>query len=173
MGNAIYSPWHRLRAPPSDSLRQKGSCTTIPSRPILFSGRGHIMRASQVPLNSRRSRRAQLQALRRATSPVERLEARRLLAGVQLTGLPNYLNEGPQPTINSGNVVVDGRNQASGAVSAIVADPSNSSRIFIAAINGGIWRTDNANADYQHWNSLTDNFSSLSTRALAMSPLNS
>ena len=51
---------------------------------------------------------------------------------------------------------------------AIAVHPHNKNVIFAGAVNGGVWRTTNGGTS---WDPLTDQFTSLSISALAVSPL--
>src|SRR6266545_4290152 len=125
------------------------------------------------------------------TFSVEPLESR-LLLSVTLAGSPDWIEQGPAPIENGNNVILTapGQNRPQdAAVQAIAVDPSNANRVFIATVNGGIWRTTNAtysqfdSADNDGdgtvdeadetptWTPLTDQLSSLSMGAVAFSPL--
>jgi hypothetical protein len=109
------------------------------------------------------------------------LEARTLLTGISLLGIPSWLEEGPRPIINannnaltSGNPTIPPNNPAAGAVESIAVNPSNPSQIYVATVNGGIWVTNNAstaNPGAMTWTPLTDNEPSLATGSVAFSPL--
>jgi len=119
-----------------------------------------------------RRREKQWADLIRAAWSVQILERRQLLAGVTLGGIPDYQQQGPMPSTDNGNVSFPlSKNEVAGAVSAIAPDPFNSNRIFIATINGGIFRATDAQDGRPFWEALTDQFPSLSTRSLMMSPL--
>ena len=79
----------------------------------------------------------------------------------------SWLNLGPQPVLDE---FWTGRAPASGRVVAIVVHPYNSDIIYIAAAQGGVWKsTDNG----LNWTPLTDDLSSLSSGDLAMDPSDS
>jgi len=61
--------------------------------------------------------------------------------------------------------------QASGAINAVAVDPSNPARIFVATVNGGVWRTTNALAASPSWMPLTDHLPTLAISSIAFSPL--
>src|SRR5262249_4490050 len=57
-----------------------------------------------------------------------------------------------------------------GAIEAVAVDPSNANRVFVATVNGGVWRTGNATDANPTWTPLTDQFPSLSMGAIAFDP---
>ena len=67
----------------------------------------------------------------------------RTLPSVTLTGVPNFIPQGPGPIV-SGQTEGLTNNPVTGAVNAIAPDPSNANRVFIGTVNGGIWMTNNA-----------------------------
>lgn len=87
---------------------------------------------------------------------------------------PRWIEQGPGPAPGDGGLV-------SGAIQAIAADPIDKDRVFVATVNGGIWRTENATDDALSsptcggpcWTPLTDHEASLSMRGLVFDPLDS
>jgi len=79
---------------------------------------------------------------------------------------------GPRPT-TEGQVeqILDG--EVVGAVQAIAAHPTNPDVLYIAAVNGGIWRTANGMATRPTWQPLTDLEKSASFGALGFDPTDS
>jgi hypothetical protein len=63
-------------------------------------------------------------------------------------------------------------NEVQGAVHAVVAHPTDANIMYVGAVNGGIWRTNNATAASPTWTPLTDFEQSLSIAALEMDPGN-
>lgn len=61
-------------------------------------------------------------------------------------------------------------NPVVGALHTVVAHPTNANQLWAGAVNGGIWRTNNATAAAPTWTPLTDEFPSLSIGALEMDP---
>ena len=106
----------------------------------------------------------------------ESLEDRRLLS-INVTGLPDWVEEGPGPIVSSsiGGENTDGiaNSPAAGAVGAIAVDPTDANTVYVGAVNGGVWKTTNASADSPHWVPLTDQLPSLSISAIAISPFDS
>jgi hypothetical protein len=79
----------------------------------------------------------------------------------------HWSEQGPT-FINNGQVVLAGSgSQTAGAVAAIATHPTNKDIVYIAAVNGGIWKTENATASNPSWTPLTDSQSSLSIASLA------
>jgi hypothetical protein len=100
---------------------------------------------------------------------VETLEDRTVPA-VSLIGAPDWVEQGPGPVSNAGSSVPA---TFEGATNGIGADPFNANLMFIATVNGGIWQTSNATAAVPNWVHTTDQLPSLSTGAIAISPLDS
>ncbi len=117
---------------------------------------------------ARLRQRRRVRPLRR-TLVFESLESR-LLLSVGLIGVPIWAEQGPGPIHNGNNVIMTDSPQA-GAVEAIAVDPANAARVFIATVDGGVWRTSNATAANPNWTPLTDQFPSLSMGDIEFSPL--
>jgi len=115
-------------------------------------------------LASQRKRR------RRQTCSVECLEERSLLT-VTLSGVPNWIAEGPAPNTNGQdeNVPAEtgGRpNAVSGGIESIAVNPGNAKNVFVGGVNGGVWETTNITANPVAWTPLTDQFSALEISSL-------
>lgn len=76
---------------------------------------------------------------------------------------------GPAPAIN-GQVEGIPQRPVTGAINAVVAHPADAGTLWIAAVNGGLWRTDDATAPTPAWTSLTDSLGVLSFGALTLDP---
>lgn len=76
---------------------------------------------------------------------------------------------GPAPA-HSGQVEGISNRPVSGAVNALAPHPSNADILYIAAVNGGIWRSDNATSELPTWTRQTDAAISQSVRALTFDP---
>jgi hypothetical protein len=117
---------------------------------------------------------------------IEILEGRQLLA-IDLTGLPDWLDQGSKPMTLAGSVS-DPNNPASGAVEDLAVDPNNPAHMFAATVNGGIWVTFDGNRPFDgvdndgangiddpleqpSWTPTTDQFGSLAMGGIAFSPL--
>lgn len=93
--------------------------------------------------------------------------------GIAITvggGVPgSWVQLGPAPAHLG---VVEGMTDrpATGAVNAVVAHPSDPDVLVIGAVNGGIWRTNNATAVRPNWTQLTDGLRTNSVRALSADP---
>lgn len=81
-----------------------------------------------------------------------------------------WVSRGPSPT-RGAQVAVPPDNEVTGAIHAIAAHPTNPNILYIGAVNGGIWRTNNATAAKPIWTALTDRLPSQSIGALALDPL--
>ncbi len=88
---------------------------------------------------------------------------------ISISSLGVWVDQGPSPGIN-GQENVPPNNQINGAVQAIAVNPTNADEMYIGAVNGGIWKSTNANALSPHWVPLIDNFRSLSIGALEFDP---
>src|SRR5690349_21316812 len=91
----------------------------------------------------------------RANRPVGAVGLDRLQDRI-LPSSPKWISQGPGP-MNE-----DPRNYA-GAVSTIVPQPANADILYAAAVNGGVWRTDDATSANPTWKPLTDRYSALAT----------
>ena len=91
------------------------------------------------------------------------------IGSVLNSGLNFWVSEGPAPGIG-GQETVPPDDQINGAIQAIVVDPSNADVMYVASVNGGVWKTTNATAASPHWVPLTDNLPSLSMGALEFDP---
>jgi hypothetical protein len=116
------------------------------------------------------ARNAQL--LEMALRPViEQLEARCLLSHDPVN-VPDWAPLAPGPLRNG---QVEGMaaqgNPVTGAVEAVAPHPKNPNILFIAATNGGIWRTQDALVQSPAWTALTDQYPSVSMGAIAIAPL--
>ena len=74
---------------------------------------------------------------------------------------------GPGPIVFGQTENVVPNDEVVGAVHTVLAHPTNAATLYIGAVNGGIWRTDNATARRPTWRPLTDHASSLSIGAMA------
>jgi len=119
-------------------------------------------------------------AVRRAAlAALEVLEDRTLMSTVA-TGLPHWLEQGPGPIENGQTAGLlpigpDGLvNPVAGAASAVALVPGDPNTIYLGTINGGIWKTTNADTQMvggmPTWQPLTDQNPSLSVGALVLDP---
>jgi hypothetical protein len=95
---------------------------------------------------------------------MESLESRQVLA--------TWDPAGPAPFINGGSEKVSPNNENVGAVHAVLAHPTDANVLYVGAVNGGIWKTNNAQAERPNWTPLTDYLVSNSIGAMAMDPDN-
>ncbi len=74
---------------------------------------------------------------------------------------------GPAPIYNGQveNVVPD--DEVVGAIHTVLAHPTNVNVLYVGAVNGGVWRTDDATSTRPTWRPLTDSAPSLSISAMA------
>jgi hypothetical protein len=85
-----------------------------------------------------------------------------------------WTQQGPAPMLNGQENVlpISARNPTAGAVESVVPQPGNANIIYVATVNGGVWKTTNALAATPTWTPLTDFQPSLSMGALALDPGN-
>lgn len=83
---------------------------------------------------------------------------------------PKWFEQGPGPII-SGQVEGIENRPVAGAVSSIAPHPHNPGVIYIGAVNGGVWKTENAHENSPNWVPLTDHLPSLAIGSIAFSPL--
>ena len=97
-----------------------------------------------------------------------------LLAPFRLSA--DWVSVGPAPAINAqceGITSAEGDNPVSGAIHAVAPSATDANVVYVAAVNGGAWRTNNAKAASPNWTPLTDQaLPSLSLSSIAISPLN-
>jgi photosystem II stability/assembly factor-like uncharacterized protein len=79
-----------------------------------------------------------------------------------------WIAQGPAPILEAHTGTVD--REDVGAVHTVVAHPTNPDVLWIGAVSGGIWRTDDATAASPAWTPLTDDTPSLSIGALELDP---
>ena len=94
--------------------------------------------------------------------------------------VPNRLSAvwvplGPAPAINGqdeGITTPEGANPVAGAINGIATSATDANVVYVASVNGGVWRTNNAKAASPVWTPLTDQaLPSLSLASIAISPL--
>jgi hypothetical protein len=84
-----------------------------------------------------------------------------------------WVEQGPGPILRGQSEGIT-NNPVSGAVTGIAVDPLNANTVYLATVNGGVWKTTNATAPSPTWFPLTDQqLPALSINSLAMSPLDS
>src|SRR5439155_15150405 len=86
-----------------------------------------------------------------------------------LVASASWTPAGPAP-IFDGQAEGIPNNPVAGAVRAIAPHPTDPNTVYVAAVNGGIWKTTNATAASPTWTPLTDQQGSLSMGALKFDP---
>src|SRR5262249_6049641 len=128
---------------------------------------------SQAPRCDQRSNRIRAEALpKRQDFVLEPLESR-LLLSADLVGVSPWTFEGPAPILNAGSTIAP-NNPATGAVQSVAVNPTNAQQIYVGTVNGGIWRTNNAdpnNPGAVTWTPLTDQQASLAIGSIEFSPM--
>src|SRR5437868_1079936 len=100
-----------------------------------------------------------------------------LVAGVAASAVAqSFVPMGPAPSIGPSETVQSmdqppgygaGYGSVAGAIQAIIVDPVNAGTMYIGAVNGGVWKSQNSGAS---WTPLTDKQLSLSIASLVMDP---
>jgi len=80
--------------------------------------------------------------------------------------------QGPRPT-KGGQVegIVD--KEVVGSIKCVAVHPTDADVVYIGAVNGGVWRTNNGTSAHPSWEQLTDAEKSLSIGALELDPTDS
>ena len=140
-------------------------------------GRFGILHALLNHLRLRPASNGPLARRRRVQPGLERLEDRTVLS-ITFTGVPNWIAEGPAPN-SGGNAQgtnipsesgVPNSPEDTGAIQAIAVNPGNAKQVFVGAVNGGVWRTNDITANPVAWVPLTDQFPSLEITSLRFDP---
>jgi len=84
---------------------------------------------------------------------------------------PDWEAAGPAPTLDGQVENVTPDNSVSGAIHTVVAHPTSADILWVGAVNGGIWKTENATTAFPVWTPLTDKLPSLAISALELDPL--
>jgi hypothetical protein len=100
-----------------------------------------------------------------------------MLGAVVAVGAPaamaQWAEQGPGPTLNGQTEGLPG-NPVSGPVNAIAVDLAHPGTVYLGAVNGGVWKSTNANTSSPVWYPLTDlKLPALSINSIAISPLSS
>ena len=87
------------------------------------------------------------------------------------TATPAWSEQGPGPTLNGQTEGLPG-NPVAGAVNAIAVDLAHPGTVYLGTVNGGVWKTTNANTTAPNCKPLTDlQLPALSISSIAISPL--
>ncbi len=99
------------------------------------------------------------------------------IAGLVLASAASadWVSQGPTTTTNGGDEGItsrEGNNPITGAINSFVPSASDANVLFVAGVNGGVWKTVNAKTDSPSWLPITDDaLPSLSISAVALSPV--
>jgi subtilisin-like proprotein convertase family protein len=77
--------------------------------------------------------------------------------------------QGPGPIL-FGQVEGITNGPVAGAINSLVTHPTDANTIWVASVNGGVWKTTNATSGTPTWTPLTDGFSSLSMSVITLDP---
>lgn len=87
--------------------------------------------------------------------------------------MSQWVEQGPGPTLNGQTEGLPG-NPVAGGINAMAVDLHHPGTVYLATINGGVWKSINANTSSPTWTPLTDlKLPALSINSIAISPLNS
>jgi hypothetical protein len=86
------------------------------------------------------------------------------LALMGVTGVPTWQPQGPAPISQASAPI----NPNVGAIQDVAVDPDKPDTIYIATVNGGVWKTTNGTSSSPTWTSVTDQLPSLSTSAITI-----
>jgi hypothetical protein len=105
---------------------------------------------------------------------METLELRELLS-ITPAGVPSWVEQGPAQESQQlfGNTNVPPNDPVSGALQSIAVNPNNPAQIVVGTVDGGVWRTTNAdpaNPAAISWTPLSDHLASLAIGAVAYDP---
>lgn len=78
--------------------------------------------------------------------------------------------QGPGPAVGGQTENVVPNDEISGAIHTVVAHPTNPKILYIGAVNGGVWRTQNAHSNNPNWKPLTDALATSAIGALELDP---
>jgi hypothetical protein len=94
-----------------------------------------------------------------------------IAAGGAPAAWAQWTEQGPGPTLDGQTEGLPG-NPVSGGVNAIAVDLHHPGTVYLATVNGGIWKSTNANGTAPTWKPLTDlKLPALSINSIAISPL--
>jgi hypothetical protein len=96
-----------------------------------------------------------------------------IVASGAAPAMAQWTEQGPGPTLDGQTEGLPG-NPVSGAVNAIAVDYAHPGTVYLATVNGGVWKSTNANSAAPTWLPLTDlKLPALSINSIAISPLSS
>ena len=78
--------------------------------------------------------------------------------------------QGPAPSAEGQVENVVPNDEISGAIHTVVAHPTDPKILYIGAVNGGIWKTQNAHSNNPNWKPLTDALETSAIGALELDP---
>lgn len=85
---------------------------------------------------------------------------------------PQWQEQGPF-AVHNGQTGGLSNNAVIGAINAIAPHPDNANVLYVGSVNGGIWRTDNAQSAFPDWTPQSDDLESGSISAIVFDPLDS
>lgn len=96
-----------------------------------------------------------------------------IVAGAAPGAMAQWAEQGPGPTLDGQTEGLPG-NPVSGPVNAIAVDLAHPGTVYLGTVNGGVWKSTNANTTEPKWYPLTDlKLPALSINSIAISPLSS
>ena len=90
---------------------------------------------------------------------------------------PKWTEKGPSPILSGGNVRLPSSPEAkggpqTGAVQVVLNHPTDANILWAGSVNGGIWKSTNANTAAPTWTPVSDTAPSKSITSLAIDPKN-
>src|SRR5262245_54122156 len=95
-------------------------------------------------------------ATRRLVATLAMLVALSMASQAPAFAQPTWVEQGPGPILFDSNTVIPPNSPVAGAINAIVVSPTDPDLVYVATVNGGIWRTTNGTAISPTWTPLTD-----------------
>jgi hypothetical protein len=143
------------------------------SSPVASSEPNNLTPAAPEPPTAVQQSVKQSELIRTRTAVPAAIQASPQLALAPVVVGGAWMAQGPAPTTNAQVQNLLPNNSVGGAVHAVVPHPTDPQIMYAGAVNGGIWRTNNALEASPTWTPLTDSEQSLSIGALEMDPGNS
>ncbi|MEA2564668.1 MAG: hypothetical protein QOH06_6172 [Acidobacteriota bacterium] len=84
-----------------------------------------------------------------------------------------WQSQGPSPAADGQSENAAPNNEVVGAIHTVITHPTDPKTIFVGSVNGGVWRTKNAQSNHPNWKALTDSMPTSSIGALAYDPTDS
>lgn len=87
-----------------------------------------------------------------------------------ISSTKKWIPQGPGPAVDGQTENVSPDNQVVGAIHTVVAHPTDPKILYIGAVNGGVWKTTNAQSPSPNWQPLTDSLATSAIGVLELDP---